>query len=294
MIMPIPHRSILAAALAAAASCPAAAVEVGHIEGLTPAYASTPDSAAAAKPVGDSIAEHEWLDTSSARGLHVRLSDGAQLTIGTDSRLRVDSFVYDAAQDGDNGTDKAAISLPIGVVRYVSGKMRDGTTTIETPTASLMLRSTNVAIAVNQIGETLVVVDDGVVAVRNKSTGNQVTIGAGDMLDIKAVAAANLFIPSANGSVDVAPETAAKSESGNTGAQQQGNEQQRRNSEGGKTASSSNGGSSNGGGKQSGAGRGGGGSQPGAGAGRDGPPRPGGAGAGRDGPPKPGGAGASR
>ena len=80
---------------------------------------------------------------------------------------------------------KAAISLPLGFMRYVTGSMPKGHTVIDTPTATMTLRGTNVAVAVNQKGETLLVVDDGEVTVRSKLTGQEMNVGAGSSIDIK-------------------------------------------------------------------------------------------------------------
>jgi FecR protein len=179
-------RSLLAVALGAAMIAPALAREVGDVQAVTrSAYGTPPDASKGAKRLGDPVADHEWLETLSASGMRVRMADGSQLTMGADSKVLVDAFVYDPAGSDSDAAAKAAISLPLGFLRYVTGSMPKGHTTIETPSATLTLRGTNVAVAVNQKGETLLVVDDGEVTVRSKLTGQEVNVGAGSSIDIK-------------------------------------------------------------------------------------------------------------
>ena len=179
-------RPLLAVALSASMIAPALARDVGDVQAVTrSAYGTPPDAAKEAKRLGDPVADHEWLETLSASGMRVRLADGSQLTLGADSKVLVDSFVYDPSHSDSDSAAKAAISLPLGFMRYVTGSMPKGHTVIDTPTATMTLRGTNVAVAVNQKGETLLVVDDGEVTVRSKLTGQEMNVGAGSSIDIK-------------------------------------------------------------------------------------------------------------
>jgi len=180
-------RPLLAVALSASMIAPALAREVGDVQAVTrSAYGTPPDAAKEAKRLGDPVADHEWLETLSASGLRVRLADGSQLTLGADSKVLVDSFVYDPSRSDSDAAAKAAIALPLGFMRYVTGSMPKGHTTIETPTATMTLRGTNVTVAVNANGETHLAVDEGEVTVRSKLTGQEMNVGAGSSVDIKA------------------------------------------------------------------------------------------------------------
>jgi hypothetical protein len=179
-------RPLLALALSASMIAPALAREVGDVRAVTrSAYGTPPNAAKEAKRLGDPVADHEWLETLSSSGLEVRLADGSQLTMGADSRVLVDAFVYDPAGSDSEAAAKAAITLPLGFMRYVTGSMPKGRTTIETPSATLTLRGTNVTVAVNPAGETRLAVDEGEVTVRSKLTGQEINVGAGSSVEIK-------------------------------------------------------------------------------------------------------------
>lgn len=180
-------RPLLAVALSAAMIAPALARGVGDVQAVTrSAFGTPPDAARAAKRLGDPVADHEWLETLSASGLKVRLADGSQLTLGADSKVLVDAFVYDPAHSDSDAAAKAAISLPLGFLRYVTGAMPKGHTVIDTPTATMTLRGTNVTVSVDASGETHLGVDEGLVTVRSKLTGQEITVGPGDHVIIDA------------------------------------------------------------------------------------------------------------
>ena len=183
--MSIHLRPLLALALSLSAIAPAIAREVGDVQAVTrSAYGTPPNAGKEAKRLGDPIADHEWLETLSSSGLKVRLADGSQLTLGADSKVLVDDFVYDPAGSDSDAAAKAAISLPLGFLRYVTGNMPKGHTVIDTPTATMTLRGTNVTVAVNQNGDTHLVVDEGRVTVVSKLTGQTMEVGPGSSTDI--------------------------------------------------------------------------------------------------------------
>jgi hypothetical protein len=212
--MSIHLRPLLALALSLSAVAPAIAREVGDVQAVTrSAFGTPPNAAKEAKRLGDPVADHEWLETLSASGLKVRLADGSQLTLGADSKVLVDAFVYDPAHTDSDAAARAAISMPLGFMRYVTGSMPKGHTTIETPTASLTLRGTSVTVAVDGKGDTHLSVDEGRVTVLSKLTGEAVDVGPG-------------------GSIDITPEEIRKSER-NSAPKQEGNDQRRGEHDGG-------------------------------------------------------------
>jgi hypothetical protein len=211
--MSIHLRPLLAVALSASMIAPALAREVGDVQGVTrSAFGTPPNAAKEAKRLGDPVADHEWLETLSASGLKVRLADGSQLTLGADSKVLVDNFVYDPSHTDSDAAAKAALSMSLGFMRYVTGSMPKGHTVIETPMATMTLRGTAVTIAVQPSGNTHLSVDEGEVTVRSKLTGQEMTVGAGSSVDIK-------------------PEEIRKDETGepasNGRQQQRGNDQRR-------------------------------------------------------------------
>jgi hypothetical protein len=211
--MSFPLRPLLAVALSASMIAPlvtrALAREVGDVQAVTrTAFGTPPNAAKAAKNPGDPVADHEWLETLSASGLDVRLADGSRLTLGADSKVLVDDFVYDPSHIDSDAAAKASIAMPLGFLRYVTGKMPKGRTVIETPTATMTLRGTAVTITVEPTGETHLAVDEGAVTVVAKLTGQQMNVGAGS-------------------SVDIGPEEIRKTEQGDGTAPDHGNDQRR-------------------------------------------------------------------
>jgi hypothetical protein len=165
----------IAVAYGAATSTP-----VGDVEAVQQdAYGTPPASARAAKHRGDGVVFQETLETLQKSGMLVKFTDGSKLTLGANSQVLVDSFVY---APGDSNS-KALISLPAGALRYVTGAMPKGQTTIDTPTATMVLRGTNVKVLSGDTN-TLLVVDEGSVSVHNKQTGEDTVVAEGDSLQI--------------------------------------------------------------------------------------------------------------
>jgi len=166
----------LVAALTLAIAGAAFADDVGDVQAVErDAFGTPPDASKAAKHSGDPVAFKELLETLQQSGMLVRFTDGSKLTLGAESKVLVDDFVFDPA----NPTSKALISLPAGKLRYVTGSMPKGQTTIDTPTATMVLRGTNVA--VNSSGDnTLLYVEEGSVSVHSKQTGQDTLVKQGE------------------------------------------------------------------------------------------------------------------
>jgi hypothetical protein len=184
----IMRRSLVTALAAAcavgvplAASLAASANTVGNVTAVKQnAYGTPPDATRAQKRKGDGIAFQEQLETLKGSALLVRFADGSALTLGASSKLLVDAFVYDP----NSSTGKALINIPAGTLRYITGAMPKGQTTIETPTATLVLRGTNVTVGVDLNGDTKLYVREGSVGVHDKITGDDSVVGAGSGVDI--------------------------------------------------------------------------------------------------------------
>jgi hypothetical protein len=167
----------IAVAYGAASTTP-----VGDVEAVQEvAYGTPPASARESKHRGDGVVFQETLETLQKSGMLVKFNDGSKLTLGANSKVMVDSFVY---APGDAGS-KALISIPAGALRYVTGAMPKGQTTIDTPTATMVLRGTNVKVLTDG-GNTLLVVDEGSVSVHNKQTGEDTVVAEGDSLQISS------------------------------------------------------------------------------------------------------------
>jgi hypothetical protein len=155
---------------------------VGDVEAVQQdAYGTPPASARETKHRGDGVVYQETLETLQKSGMLVKFTDGSKLTLGANSKVMVDDFVY---APGDSNS-KALISIPAGALRYVTGAMPKGQTTIETQTATMVLRGTNVKV-LSDDSNTLLVVDEGRVSVHNKLTGEDTVVEEGHSLQISS------------------------------------------------------------------------------------------------------------
>jgi hypothetical protein len=172
-----------ASVLLAVLNSAALAASVGDVEAVQQsAFGTPPNAGKEVKRKGDDIAYRELLETLPQSGLLVRFSDGSKLTLGASSRLLVDDFVYDPADT----KSKALVSIPAGTLRYVTGAMPKGQTTIDTPTATMVLRGTNVTVGVARNGDTQLYVKEGRVSVHNKVTGADTEVDSGNGVDISS------------------------------------------------------------------------------------------------------------
>ncbi len=155
---------------------------VGGVEAIQETAFGTPPAAAReAKHRGDGVVYQETLETLRQSGLLVKFNDDSELTLGANSTVTIDAFVYAPGDAASN----ALISIPAGALRYVTGEMPKGRTTIDTPTATMVLRGTIVKILTDD-SNTLLVVEEGSVNVRNKQTGQETLVEEGDSLQISA------------------------------------------------------------------------------------------------------------
>lgn len=172
----------LVAALTLALAGAAFANDVGDVQAVQrDAFGTPPDAVKEAKRAGDPVAFKELLETLAQSGMLVRFTDGSRLTLGARSKVLVDDFVYGPG----NPASKALISLPAGKLRYVTGSMPKGQTTIDTPTATMVLRGTNVAVY-SEDDKTLLYVEEGSVSVHSKQTGQDTLVQQGSSVLIGA------------------------------------------------------------------------------------------------------------
>ena len=226
----------LVVGLTLAVASAAFAREVGDVQAVErDAFGTPPDAAKEAKRAGDPVAFKELLETLAQSGLLVRFSDGSKLTLGARSKVLVDDFVYDPADPAS----QALISLPAGKLRYITGSMPKGHTTIDTPTATMVLRGTNVAIDSRDYG-TLLYVEEGSVSVHSKQTGQDTLVREGEsvLIGVNGIAAST-----EEKTGDPLVDDGFSSNTGNTGTPRNSNEQRRGDHGGNRDSNKSSGGS---------------------------------------------------
>jgi trimeric autotransporter adhesin len=88
--------------------------------------------------LGQEVVFNERITTNAAGQTQVLFLDQSTMTVGPNSDMVIDEFVYDPAA----GTGKLAASLTRGVFRYVGGKLskQDNAVTMQTPSATIGIR----------------------------------------------------------------------------------------------------------------------------------------------------------
>ena len=131
---------LLASCLLAVIAAGAAAQErVGVSSAVNPQARGTPPGGTVRQlVVGQDILFNERITTSESGQTQVLFLDESSMTIGPNSDVTIDAFVYDPK----SGAGKLAMSTTRGLLRYVGGKLskQDGAVTLRTGSATLAVR----------------------------------------------------------------------------------------------------------------------------------------------------------
>ncbi|KQT85747.1 FecR domain-containing protein [Aurantimonas sp. Leaf443] len=127
------------ALLAAAGTAPALAQGIGVAAAVNQsARGLPPGQAVRTIALGDNLIFDERIDTDTVGLVQILLSDGTAFTVGPNSSITIDRFVYDPQA----GTAKVTASLTKGVFRFVGGKTSKtpGGVTLNTPVGTVGIR----------------------------------------------------------------------------------------------------------------------------------------------------------
>jgi hypothetical protein len=138
-------------------------------------YGEPPQGGQAVKRQGDAVAFQEELETVDNSAALIRFIDDSTLSLGANSKVLIDAFVFDPQKAEGN----ALIRISVGTLRFVTGGMPKGKTTIKTPTATLVLRGTDVTVHVHPDGTTDATVHDGIVDAHNDVTNDETSLAPG-------------------------------------------------------------------------------------------------------------------
>lgn len=129
----------------------------------------------------DPIIRNAELATAQYGALEVTFLDGSRLTMGQNSRLRVDEYVY----SGPGGAGRQTVRYTKGLFRFVSGTIPKKDVRVETPTVSIGIRGTIFRTAVQDDGSGAVSVEFGPngesyeVYITSKKNGETITLHSG-------------------------------------------------------------------------------------------------------------------
>jgi len=131
--------AMLAASLASSLAVPRAEAEVGVAAAVNPDARRTPPGAATRTVVlGDTLIFRERIETRGDGLVQILLVDGSTFTVGANSDLVIDEFVYDP----EAGTGRLVASFGKGVARFVGGRLSksEGGVTVKTPVGTIGIR----------------------------------------------------------------------------------------------------------------------------------------------------------
>lgn len=178
-------RAILASVIIFSSSQIVVAEPVGSTSAIKPAATqSVPQGSRTDLKLRDPIIRNAELVTAEHGALEVTFLDGSRLTMGQNSRLTIDQYVY----TGPGNAGQQTVRYTKGLFRFVSGSIPKKNVKIETPTVTVGIRGTIFRSAVNEDGSGAVSVEYGPggetyeVYITSKKTGNTVTLHSGQKI----------------------------------------------------------------------------------------------------------------
>jgi len=155
---------------------PSLAADVGEVVlARNDVRGTPPGGAPRALAVGNGIALGLRVDTGVDSAAKMTFDPNGSLTLGPRARVVIDSSLVDQA----TGRSESTLSVLAGQIRLALGKLFRGEVSIDSPTAVVGVKGTDLRVnVIDPDGTTAVAVTEGVVSVRSKS-GGEVTVRAG-------------------------------------------------------------------------------------------------------------------
>lgn len=159
------YASVLIASLALTISAHSATPpsQIGHAERIKEDVTGTLESAERKLKKGDKVHQHEVIATAEKSEAEIILDDDTKLAVGPESKISLDTFIYDPAKT--NG--EVVINAAKGAFRFVTGKSAKSAYTIKTPASTIGVRGTTFDGFVDENGEIALLLLDGKINVCN-------------------------------------------------------------------------------------------------------------------------------
>ena len=113
--------------------------------------------------IGDRLFHNEAIETEVESSTQLLFLDETTMSIGPESRLVLDTFVFDP----DPNVSKVVMSATVGVFRFVSGSLASASYEIRTPVAIIGVRGTIFDLFVAPDGATTVILRAGALVISN-------------------------------------------------------------------------------------------------------------------------------
>lgn len=171
----------LLAAVSVAFAPPVAAQDVGTMVEVINQVTGTPAGGSpAALAIGDGVAIEMRIETGRASFAKMTFLEGGSLDVGAEAELVIDRATVDAA----TGASDSLLSVLVGKVRLALSSAFSGDVEIDTPTATIGVKGTILAVEPDRSGDTTVWVEEGVVEVTSKA-GGTVEVSAGYVTTVR-------------------------------------------------------------------------------------------------------------
>lgn len=160
---------IVSLAAASSANAQPPAQPVGRtVEARGDVQGTPPGGAEVRLTSGDPLVLDHLVLTGRVSAARLAVGRGGSISLGQESRLRLDQERIDAA----TGRTQSTFSLLLGRIELALGRLFQGEITIETPTATLGIRGTLVRVFVDADGRTIVAVLEGTVEFTSRAGGS--------------------------------------------------------------------------------------------------------------------------
>lgn len=161
-------RKLISLFLASVMAAPVLAADVGEaVMVRNEVKGTSPGGAAKAMTVGDGVMLGYQIATAVDSSMKMTFDPQGALTLGPETKLTVDQTVVDRA----TGRSTSTLSMGIGRLRVALGKLFGGEVDVQTPSAVVGIKGTDVLIIVDISGRTTVIVFEGTVTVKSRKGG---------------------------------------------------------------------------------------------------------------------------
>ncbi len=146
------HRRLWLVLVVLSAGAVAASEPVGHVKELSGSAFIVSGGERSAAELGAAVFQDDTLETGSDGALGVLFIDDSRLSIGPDTSLTIDEYVYEAG-----ASEGAFLSrLARGTLLYVSGliaKLSPESANVETPVGTIGIRGTRFLVRLESAAE---------------------------------------------------------------------------------------------------------------------------------------------
>ncbi len=146
---------------------------IGSISGVQPdAFGTPPGQTRRTLSIQTDVFGSERVETQKSAWAQIRFRDDTDFRVGGSSVVVLDKFVYDPQKK----TGELVLNVGQGMFRFVTGTMNKAGYKIQTPSAVIGVRGTDLLLEVTPAGDTRVAVISGQVVITPLRPSSQLTV----------------------------------------------------------------------------------------------------------------------